>query len=188
VGETPISVAIFLTVRPRALSLRNVFIFAVSTNDSADRYHQRRRYQQSRPQFGPVRVFVVSDHFHRCLIGEERAKRTRYVVDSPVKVFIDDSGSFNWHSQGRSLFCGVTIPDRAIASVFDWFARWRRTARWAATTPGAGMSDVDLTLDKEVDFGVRIADRVLHALLKKHPGLFPQRREPIYAPDEDSPA
>jgi hypothetical protein len=63
-----------------------------------------------------------------------------------------------------------------------------RTARWAAKAPGAGLSDVDASLDKEVDFAVRVADRVLRALLKKHPGLFPQRQEPIYAPDEESPA
>jgi hypothetical protein len=63
-----------------------------------------------------------------------------------------------------------------------------RTARWAAKAPDPGLSDVDTDLDKEVEFAVRVADRVLHALLKKHPGRFPQKREPIYAPDEDSPA
>jgi hypothetical protein len=62
-----------------------------------------------------------------------------------------------------------------------------RTARWAAKAPGAGLSDVDPELDREVDFAVRVADRVLHALLKKHPGMFPQRRDPIFAPDEESP-
>ena len=63
-----------------------------------------------------------------------------------------------------------------------------RTARWTANAPGSGLSDVDPSLDKEIDFAVRVPDRVLHTLLKKHPGLFPQRREPIYAPDDDSPA
>jgi hypothetical protein len=29
---------------------------------------------------------------------------------------------------------------------------------------------------------------MLLALLRKHPGRFPQRREPIYAPDDDYPA
>ena len=52
---------------------------------------------------------------------------------------------------------------------------------------GMGMSDVDADLDKEVDFGVRVANRVLHALLRKHPGLFPQKKEPIYAPGDESP-
>ena len=63
-----------------------------------------------------------------------------------------------------------------------------RTARGTAKAPGAGLSDVDPELDREVDFAVRVADRVLHALLRKHPGLFPQRRDSIYAPDEESPA
>ena len=48
-----------------------------------------------------------------------------------------------------------------------------RTARWVAKAPGAGLSDVDPELDREVDFAVRVADRLLHALLKKHPGCFP---------------
>src|ERR1035441_739612 len=63
-----------------------------------------------------------------------------------------------------------------------------RTARGTAKAPGAGLSDVAPELDREVDFAVRVADRVLHALLRKHPGLFPQRRDSIYAPDEESPA
>jgi hypothetical protein len=49
------------------------------------------------------------------------------------------------------------------------------------------MSDVDADLDKEVAFAARVTDRVLHALLKKHPGLFPQKKEPIYSPSDDSP-
>lgn len=62
-----------------------------------------------------------------------------------------------------------------------------RTARWAATAPGAGLADVDVALDKEVAFGIRVADRVLHALLRRHPAIFPQRNEPIHAPGDESP-
>lgn len=62
-----------------------------------------------------------------------------------------------------------------------------RTARWAAKAPGEGLADVDMELDREVAFGVRVADRVLHALLRKHPAMFPQKREPIYAPGDESP-
>lgn len=62
-----------------------------------------------------------------------------------------------------------------------------RTARWAANAPDTGLADVDADLDKEVAFAARVADRVLHALLRKHPGLFPQKKEPIYAPDDESP-
>jgi len=63
-----------------------------------------------------------------------------------------------------------------------------RTARWAAKVPGVGLADVDADLDREVDFAVRVADRALHALLKRHPGMFPQKDEPMYAPGDDSPA
>lgn len=63
-----------------------------------------------------------------------------------------------------------------------------RTERWAAKAPGAGLADEDAHLDKEVEFAVRVADRALHILLKRHPSMFPQKREPIYAPGDDSPA
>jgi hypothetical protein len=44
-----------------------------------------------------------------------------------MKIFIDDSGAFNWSNPGVSLFCGVTIPDRDFPSVIDRFSRWRRS-------------------------------------------------------------
>jgi hypothetical protein len=62
-----------------------------------------------------------------------------------------------------------------------------RTAKWAAKAPGAGFADVDNELDKEVEFGIRVADRVLHGLLRRHPAMFPQKTEPIYAPGDESP-
>jgi hypothetical protein len=62
-----------------------------------------------------------------------------------------------------------------------------RTARWAAKAPAGRVADVDPQLDNEVEFGIRVADRVLHGLLKRHPAMFPQKREPIYAPGDDSP-
>ena len=92
--------------------------------------------------------------------------------------------------------CGLGTGRLLTVKTCDFSVGWSfgeaqvaiRTARWAAKAPGACLSDVDADLDREVDFAVRVADRVLHALLRKHPGLFPQRREPIYAPDEESPA
>jgi hypothetical protein len=62
-----------------------------------------------------------------------------------------------------------------------------RTARWEAICPEPDLPDVDEELDKEVGYGVRVATRVLYALLKRNPSMFPQRRTPIYAPGEDSP-
>jgi hypothetical protein len=44
-----------------------------------------------------------------------------------MRIFIDESGSFNWHIPGRSVFCGVTVPDRGLDELLDRFSRWRRT-------------------------------------------------------------
>jgi len=53
---------------------------------------------------------------------------------------------------------------------------------WAAKAPvGANLSDVDLTLDSEVAFAIRVSDRVFNALLRKRSGVFPQRVEPIFS-------
>lgn len=62
-----------------------------------------------------------------------------------------------------------------------------RTARWASTVPGdVRLSDVDHALDKEIDFAVRVTHRVMLALLKRDSGcLFPQKFDPVMAPDEE---
>jgi len=44
-----------------------------------------------------------------------------------VNLFIDDAGSFSWHTPGKSLFAGLTVPDREMAGLFDRFERWRRS-------------------------------------------------------------
>jgi hypothetical protein len=64
-----------------------------------------------------------------------------------------------------------------------------RTAKWAARGgEDARVSDVDAALDKEVSFAARISIRVMHELLRKHEGLFPQKLVPIWeATDEDVP-
>ncbi len=65
-----------------------------------------------------------------------------------------------------------------------------RTAKWAAKASGdAQFSDVDVELDKEVNFAVRLSVRVMHELLRRHESLFPQKDIPIYeaGSDEDSP-
>jgi hypothetical protein len=97
----------------------------------------------------------------------------RYTL--PIEVIGHNTG-LDWPKLGPSMLIATAL----VVAI--------RTARWAAKAPGAGLSDVDADLDREMDFAVRVADRVLHALHRKHPGLFPQRREPIYAPDDDSPA
>ena len=76
----------------------------------------------------------------------------------------------DWPKLGTSLLIAAAL----VVAV--------RTARWAAEAPEAMLSDVDVNLDKEIAFAVRVADRVLHALLRKRPGMFPERLEPVYAP------
>lgn len=65
-----------------------------------------------------------------------------------------------------------------------------KTAKWAARGGGdAKLSDVDLDLDREVSYAVRISIRVMHELLKRHESLFPQKLDPICeaGADEDNP-
>lgn len=64
-----------------------------------------------------------------------------------------------------------------------------RTARWGATgTPDPLCSDVDPAPDREVEFALRITERVFHSLLRRNPTWFPQKGTPIFKPDEESPA
>jgi len=91
-----------------------------------------------------------------------------------VKVIGHNTGP-DWPKLGPSMLIATAL----VVAI--------RTARWAAKAPGEGLADVDMELDREVAFGVRVADRVLHALLRKHPAMFPQKREPIYAPGDESP-
>ena len=44
-----------------------------------------------------------------------------------MNIFIDDSGSFSWANPGISLFCGLTVPDRALAGLEERWSRWKRT-------------------------------------------------------------
>ena len=61
--------------------------------------------------------------------------------------FIDDSGSFNWHDKGKSLFCGVTIAERSLPVVLGRFERWRSSvvgARSARELKGAELTSRQL--------------------------------------------
>jgi len=56
-----------------------------------------------------------------------------------------------------------------------------RTAKWAAKASGDPLcSNVDVDLDREVSYAASITVRVMHELMKKHEGLFPRKREPIF--------
>ena len=65
-----------------------------------------------------------------------------------------------------------------------------RTANWAAKGAGeAKLSDVDVDLDREVSYAVRISVRVMHELLRRHASLSPQKLDPTFeaGSDDDSP-
>ena len=62
-----------------------------------------------------------------------------------------------------------------------------RTARWEAVCPDQLVADVDPELDKEVAFAVRVANRVLNEMLRKHSDLFPQKIETIEEMEDESP-
>jgi hypothetical protein len=97
-----------------------------------------------------------------------------FAYTEAVEVIANRTGP-DWPKLGPSLLIATAL----VVAI--------RTARWAAKAPGEGLADVDADLDKEVAFAARVTDRVLHALLRKHPGLFPQKKEPIYAPGDESP-
>jgi ParB/RepB/Spo0J family partition protein len=44
-----------------------------------------------------------------------------------------------------------------------------------------------IDLDREVEMATRVTDRVLQVLLRKHAGMFPQKRTPIVDATDDSP-
>lgn len=61
-----------------------------------------------------------------------------------------------------------------------------RTAKWAARPVEDPLfSDVDVELDKEVSYAVKISIRVMNELLDKHEALFPRVRVPVYEPTDD---
>jgi hypothetical protein len=64
------------------------------------------------------------------------------------------------------------------------------TAKWAAKASGDPLcSNVDGDLDREISYAASITLRVMQELMKKHEGLFPGKREPIFdgIHDEDAP-
>jgi hypothetical protein len=61
-----------------------------------------------------------------------------------------------------------------------------RTAKWSATTDARTSNS---ELDKEIDFAAHLARRVLSAVIKLSPSIFPNRKQPWYkATSEDQPS
>ena len=84
----------------------------------------------------------------------------------------------DWPKLGPSLLIATAL----IVAV--------RTAKWGRRgSEDPRVCGVDPELDAEVAFAVRLADRVMHALMRQHGSLFPQRKEPVYeaGSEEDVP-
>src|SRR5262245_11034991 len=43
-----------------------------------------------------------------------------------MKVFIDESGSFNWARPSKSTFSGVSVPDSSLLNLYVDFSSWKR--------------------------------------------------------------
>lgn len=103
--------------------------------------------------------------------------RQIFAYTLPMKVAGTDSRP-DWPKLGPSIIVATAL----IVAI--------RTAKWASKAGGdATFSDVDVELDKEVNFAARISIRVMHELLRRHASLFPSKQVPIYeaGSEEDSP-
>jgi Protein of unknown function (DUF3800) len=45
-----------------------------------------------------------------------------------MKVFVDESGCFNWARTGKSTFCAVSLPDEALHDLYVDFVRWKQSS------------------------------------------------------------
>ena len=60
-----------------------------------------------------------------------------------------------------------------------------RTARW---TPHLDTAERQCDLDQEIEFAAHVSGRILAALVKKWPALYPRTRQPWYkATEEEQP-
>jgi hypothetical protein len=57
-----------------------------------------------------------------------------------------------------------------------------RTAKWPAALDESLVSP---ELDQEIDYAILLATRTLSCLLRHKESMFPSRKEPRYAPDDD---
>jgi len=79
----------------------------------------------------------------------------------------------DWPKMGPSLLIATCL----IVAI--------RTARWSAAID---VRNSNSELDKEIDYAANVAKRVLSALLKSSPSIFPTRKQPWYkATSEDHP-
>ena len=67
--------------------------------------------------------------------------------------FIDDSGSFSWANKGKSLFCGVTVPDTELPGLEKRFVAWKRSI---IGNSGQELKGSDLTSNQSEAFAMKV--------------------------------
>ena len=76
----------------------------------------------------------------------------------------------DWPKMGPSLLIATCL----IVAI--------RTAKWSATIDAKNSNS---ELDKEIDFAEHVAQRVLSAVMKLSPSIFPSRKQPWYRATSD---
>jgi len=76
----------------------------------------------------------------------------------------------DWPKMGPSLLVATCL----IVAI--------RTAKWSATIDAKNSNS---ELDKEIDFAAHVAQRVLSAVMKLSPSIFPSRKQPWYRATSD---
>lgn len=67
-----------------------------------------------------------------------------------MKIFIDDSGGFGWAPPGISLFCALTVSDRAIDKLAEQFSTWK--LRQTTSTTDTELKGKDLSQLQQASF------------------------------------
>jgi hypothetical protein len=67
-----------------------------------------------------------------------------------LRIFIDDSGGFEWTTPGVSLFCAVTVSDRTIDGITSNFIAWKE--RQSRRTAEGEVKGKDLLQSEQASF------------------------------------
>jgi RNase P/RNase MRP subunit POP5 len=64
-----------------------------------------------------------------------------------MRIFVDESGSFGWVPTGRSVFCAITVADRAYEKLGERFGHWRNALHRLLRNrevKGSNLTDLEL--------------------------------------------
>jgi len=82
-----------------------------------------------------------------------------------MRNFIDDSGSFSWGNNGKSLFCGVTVSDASLPRLEKRFLDWKQSVIGKS---GRELKGRELTANQLFSFAHKVlpaAERDIHLTL-----------------------